>query len=243
MRLRLLLAWVICLVLGVGSGAANACPSSVTFNDDAAAVACVDRPHVPGAEPGIAALDGDRDESVVTTALGAAPFMYDASTNSRDDDAAIGAADTASVLASGVLPELASPPAETRGTSTTLSHSFVATNTARPGVAIEPMWAQAPNRGFLGGWSNSETLSPGTVIDRYGGDTGRFFSPAGTPFEARALPAGSGPLNSFEVLKPFDVQGGIVAPAFGQPGLGVQYASSQTVADLIEAGIIKPVTP
>lgn len=105
------------------------------------------------------------------------------------------------------------------------------------------MWAQAPDNGFLGGWSTTETLQPGSVIDRYGAETGRFFSPEGTSFEARSLPTGSGPLNGYEVLKPFDVQGGIAAPAFGQPGLGVQYMAPQTVADLIEGGFIKPVGP
>lgn len=105
------------------------------------------------------------------------------------------------------------------------------------------MWAQAPNNGFLGGWITTETLQPGAVIDRYGAETGRFFSPQGTPFGARALPAGSGPYNAYQVLKPFDVQGGIAGPAFGEPGLGVQYMSSQTVADLIEGGFIKPVGP
>ena len=110
-----------------------------------------------------------------------------------------------------------------------------------PSTAIEPMWAQAPNRGFLGGWSRPDTLKPGAVIDRYGGETGRFFSPQGTPLEARALPTGSGPLNTYEVLKPLDVQGGIVAPAFGQPGLGVQYMTDLPVADLIEQGFLKPV--
>ncbi len=109
-----------------------------------------------------------------------------------------------------------------------------------PGTAIEPMWAQAPSRGFLGGWSRADTLKPGTVIDRYGGETGRFFSPQGTPLDARALPTGSGPLNTYEVLKPLDVQGGIVAPAFGQPGLGVQYMTDFPVADLIEQGFLKP---
>jgi hypothetical protein len=103
------------------------------------------------------------------------------------------------------------------------------------------MWAQAPNRGFLGGWSRPDTLKPGTVIDRYGGETGRFFSPQGTPLDARSLPTGSGPLNTFEVLKPLDVQGGVVAPAFGQPGLGVQYMTDLPVADLIEQGFLKPV--
>jgi hypothetical protein len=111
------------------------------------------------------------------------------------------------------------------------------------GKALEPMWAQAPNNGFLGGWSTTETLQPGTVIDRYGAETGRFFSPGGTPLEARSLPTGAGPLNTYQVLKSFNVQGGIAASAFGQAGGGVQYIASQTVSDLIEGGFIKPVVP
>jgi hypothetical protein len=45
------------------------------------------------------------------------------------------------------------------------------------------------------------------------------------------------------VLKPFNVQGGIAAPAFNQPGLGVQYMARQPVADLIEGGFLKPIGP
>lgn len=106
---------------------------------------------------------------------------------------------------------------------------------------LTPAYTKNRTDPFLGGWSRTETIRPGTVIDRYGDDAGRFFSTADTPFEARALPAGSGPLQRYEVLRPLDVQAGVVAPAFGQPGLGIQYMSWQTVADLIEAGFIKAV--
>ena len=57
------------------------------------------------------------------------------------------------------------------------------------------------------------------------------------------MPTGAGPLNAYQVLKPFDVQGGIAAAAFGQGGGGVQYMASQTVSDLIEGGFIKLVVP
>jgi hypothetical protein len=107
--------------------------------------------------------------------------------------------------------------------------------------AIESLWFQAPRRGFLGGWAKTETLKAGTVIDRYGAETGRFLSPGGTPFEARSLPTGSGPLRAYEVAKPLEVQAGITAPAFGQSGLGIQYMTSKSVADLIRAGYLKPV--
>jgi hypothetical protein len=109
------------------------------------------------------------------------------------------------------------------------------------GNAVEPLYDQAPYDGFLGGYSTDQTLEPGEVIDRYGNENGRFFSPEGTPLEARSLPPGQGPYNSYEVLKSFSVKGGIAAPAFGESGLGVQYMSSQSVSELIDAGFIKPV--
>jgi hypothetical protein len=105
--------------------------------------------------------------------------------------------------------------------------------------ALEPQWAQAPDNGFLGGWSTPETLEPGTVIDRYGNESGRFFSPNGTSFAARSLPGAESTPATYEVLKPVGVQAGIAAPAFGQPGLGVQYMASQNVSDLIRGGYIK----
>lgn len=40
------------------------------------------------------------------------------------------------------------------------------------------------------------------------------------------------------MLKPFEVQAGIIAPAFGQPGLGTQYLSPVSVDVLIKRRII-----
>ena len=132
-----------------------------------------------------------------------------------------------------------------RGISRAVRSGFAteaARDTATASTAIERQWAHVPHNGFLGGWNKAETVRPGTLIDRYGIDTGRFFSPA-APFGARALPPGAGPLNAYEVLKPLQVRTGIAAPAFGQPGLGVQYMAHHPVADLIEDGFIKQVTP
>jgi len=86
----------------------------------------------------------------------------------------------------------------------------------------------------------------GDKIDRFGGsDYSRFFSPEGTPSAARSLPAGSAkkPLRSFEVVKPFEVESGTVAPAFGQLGLGTQYRTSVQLKTLINHGIIREITP
>jgi len=59
-----------------------------------------------------------------------------------------------------------------------------------------------PDDGF---WSppHDATLAPGTVIDRYGFPGGRFLSPVGTSYEARALPYDKAkmPYYRYEVLK------------------------------------------
>lgn len=99
-----------------------------------------------------------------------------------------------------------------------------------------------PNiNGFQNGEFQTETLQPGTIIDRYG-DTkrGRFFSPYGTSLEARALPpqATQSPYTAYRVLKPFEVKSGQIAPWFDQPGEGIQYLSDLTVEELFMGGYI-----
>jgi hypothetical protein len=81
---------------------------------------------------------------------------------------------------------------------------------------------------------------PGEPISRYGSCAGKFFSPAGTPLPMRALPPGANTsiFNTYKVLKPFEVQVGKIAPAFGQPGLGTQYLSPVSVDVLLKRGII-----
>src|SRR5690348_10221416 len=87
-----------------------------------------------------------------------------------------------------------------------------------------------PNRGFLDS-PTTETLKPGTMIDRYGFEGGTFVSPVGTPYEMRALAPDSlsKPYNVYEVVKPAEVSSGKVAPWFGQPGKGTQYEFSKTI--------------
>jgi hypothetical protein len=99
-----------------------------------------------------------------------------------------------------------------------------------------------PNRGFLGE-PVTETLRPGTRIDRFGGERGTFASPEGTPFAERALrpDASSAPYGVYELRQPLDVQAGTTAPWFGSGGGGIQYELPTSVGDLIEAGILKRV--
>ncbi|MFO0014847.1 MAG: glycohydrolase toxin TNT-related protein [Planctomycetota bacterium] len=104
-----------------------------------------------------------------------------------------------------------------------------------------PRWP--PNDGFHGIPKNI-TLAPGTRIDRYGGESGKFVSPAGTPYEARALPHGSDqkPYKVYEVLKPIDVKAGEIEPWFGQPGMGEQFKLDKSIQDLLDQGYIREVS-
>jgi len=106
--------------------------------------------------------------------------------------------------------------------------------------AIVPFYPA--NSGFLGETTQT-ILTEGRVIDRVGGSANsRFFSPVGTPLAARALPPGTvGPLHSFEVVKPFSVEAGTVAPAFGQLGMGTQFRSAKTLGELTQQGFLRAV--
>ena len=97
--------------------------------------------------------------------------------------------------------------------------------------------AWPPNRGFSQS-PNQAALQPGSLVDRYGSASGKFVSPQGTSFGARSLPAEfvSKPLNTYEVMKPINVDAGVSAPWFNQTGLGVQFELPQTVQQLINSG-------
>lgn len=85
-------------------------------------------------------------------------------------------------------------------------------------------------------------LKPGAQIDRYGPETGRFTSPAGTPRGMRALRPGTSPdLSSYEVARRLPAETGVVAPAFGETGFGTQYRLPAPVADLVRAGYLRRV--
>ena len=68
------------------------------------------------------------------------------------------------------------------------------------------------------------TLPVGTRLDRYGNTNGAFLSPLGTPQEQRALAPGTlaEQYHQYEVIKPLPVIQGKIAPAFGEPGGGIQ---------------------
>ena len=101
------------------------------------------------------------------------------------------------------------------------------------------------NDGFLPGTKGRTFLRPGDEIDRFGFDGGRFFAPRGTPAPMRALRPGSekSPFSAFRVLKPFEVEAGTIAPAFGQVGFGTQFRSAVPARVLLKRGIIERINP
>lgn len=109
-----------------------------------------------------------------------------------------------------------------------------------PSTALAPYYPYY--NGFLGN-PVSETLQPGTLIDRYGPPGGSFASPVGTPLYARSLSpqAAGSPLLTYRVVQPLTVQSGIAAPALYQPGGGIQYLLPNSVQTLLDNGLIEPV--
>ena len=99
-----------------------------------------------------------------------------------------------------------------------------------------------PNAGFLGD-SSKLTLEPGAIIDRYGGYRGTYAAPDGTGYRARALKPGTdrAPFRSFEVLKPIEVDAGLVRSWFGYEGLGTQYKLPRSVLDLMDSGHLRKI--
>ncbi|MFB7714042.1 TNT domain-containing protein [Streptomyces sp. NPDC056105] len=100
------------------------------------------------------------------------------------------------------------------------------------------------------------TLHKDEYVDRFGNEAGRYLAPAGTKYGKRSIPPSS--LNTadprhpynyylYKVTKDVDVCAGPIAPAFEQPGLGVQYVTSSSycpdiprtsVLDLVRNGTL-----
>lgn len=149
---------------------------------------------------------------------------------SADVNEAVGEAETADV----VLTETA-----LIGEATAAEETEVAQSQS----AMVSYWSAL--RGFAGP-TNKIFLARGQRIERYGGGGwSRFFSPAGTPFPARSIPgdAAKSTLRSFIVMKPFEVESGKIAPAFGQLGGGTQFVTPVTLDILLKRGILWEVHP
>jgi hypothetical protein len=96
------------------------------------------------------------------------------------------------------------------------------------------------NDGFQG-TPERQWPMPGDQIDRFGSEYGRFTSPVGTPIPMRALPPGATDraYHIYKVVKPFEVEAGAIAPAFGKVGGGTQYVLPLPVRRLVSRGVIR----
>jgi hypothetical protein len=105
------------------------------------------------------------------------------------------------------------------------------------GTSLVPYYPA--NNGFLGE-VKTVTLQPGTLVDRYGPQTGLYVSPQGTPFTMRSLPqeAATSSYNIYEVLQPIKVETGTIAPAYGQVGFGTQNKLPTSIDNLINSGYL-----
>jgi Tuberculosis necrotizing toxin len=79
-------------------------------------------------------------------------------------------------------------------------------------------------------------LPPGMLIDRFGATTGRFFSPKGASFDARALPYAceTQVYTAYRVERPLYVWSGKAAEWFDEPGGATQFETDATVAQLLK---------
>jgi len=84
-------------------------------------------------------------------------------------------------------------------------------------------WDWPKNLGFEGDPIKT-TIPIGTRLDRYGEPGGSFLAPKGTPYEQRSLAPGARAEKyyEYEVVKPLPAIQGKIAPAFGEPGGGLQ---------------------
>ncbi|KAH6635645.1 hypothetical protein B0J18DRAFT_462718 [Chaetomium sp. MPI-SDFR-AT-0129] len=122
--------------------------------------------------------------------------------------------------------------------------------------ATDGCWKYPPHNGFKLTWEPIDVmiLPVGSLLDRFGGEGGKFLSPVGVQYRERAIPPGNlatrdadsaYPYNYhvYAVIKPLRVLSGQIEPWFGQPGAGVQYKLDDdiTVWSLVEDRYLQPV--
>lgn len=103
-------------------------------------------------------------------------------------------------------------------------------------------WRYPPDNGYVIAPNGrpeefTETLEPGRQIDRYGSEYGSFLAPRGLPYAERSIPpqsldgtpAAGCDYHAYQVLKPFEVHAGPIAPWFAQPGWGEQFQLDDTL--------------
>lgn len=125
-------------------------------------------------------------------------------------------------------------------------------------------WNYPPDNGYAIGPDGQPiefhlTMLPGSDMDRYGSQYGSFLAPAGLSYAERSIPpqnldgnpAQSCNYHDYQVLKPFTVDAGPIAPWFAQPGGGLQYQldaalvpgapATLNVLWLVDNGYLRPI--
>ena len=99
-----------------------------------------------------------------------------------------------------------------------------------------------PDDGFAGA-ATPVVLPPGMLIDRFGSEGGRFFSPKGAAYAARALPYSCEKLVyvTYRVMQPVLAWTGKAAGWFDAPGGATQFETDAPAYLLIADHIIEPV--
>jgi hypothetical protein len=100
-----------------------------------------------------------------------------------------------------------------------------------------------PNDGFAAA-PVPEVLPTGTLLDRFGNDSGTFFSPAGAPYGKRALPyvCLQQAYSVYRVSAPLPVWVGRAVPWFDQPGGATQFQTDANAVRKIQQSVIVPVS-
>lgn len=102
-------------------------------------------------------------------------------------------------------------------------------------------WIYPPNQGFSN-LPKSIVIKKGDQIlmDRYGHPGGKFTSPLGESYGARALPPGSQKLefHVYKVAEDVNVLAGKATPWFDELGGAVQYKLPERISDLVFDGIL-----
>ena len=105
-------------------------------------------------------------------------------------------------------------------------------------------WNWPANSGAVPGTEKTVILNTGYIIDRIGGEGGRFVSPQGIPIGERSLAPGSGAekIRKYQVLREIpDAVQAEVAPAFNQPGGGVQILLDKPITWYVTNGYLKEI--
>jgi hypothetical protein len=101
-----------------------------------------------------------------------------------------------------------------------------------------------PENGFAGA-AVPIILPPGVLLDRFGSEGGRFFSPKGATFPARALPTvcARQPYSTYRVTAPLPGWIGRAAPWFDESGGATQVQTDATAAQLVADGTLARLPP